>query len=116
VGADTCTFPAVQAEQVFEASLSFTASPRQARLNCLATWFGADFAGGYHLSNGLNAPVTHWGWCVFPLRHAIDIETGAWIEVAFARESPEQGWTECECWVRINRSRWEGYGTNGAWL
>jgi type I protein arginine methyltransferase len=111
---DTYTCSVQEAEGAFQASMSFVIA-RPGQLNALATWFRAQFMGGFVLTNAPDAPPTHWGRWIFPLKRTIAVERGSSVEVNFTSESAEPGWRETVWWVRVGNSPWEHHDTRRAY-
>jgi hypothetical protein len=78
---DAYTCSLAEADRPFEAKLVFAAE-RAGKLSNLATWFSADFFESPPLTNAPNAPDTHWGRLVLPLRRPIEVRPGDSIQVA----------------------------------
>jgi SAM-dependent methyltransferase len=111
---DTYTCSVQEAEGAFQASMSFVIA-RPSLLNALAAWFHAQFMGGFALTNAPDAPPTHWGRWVFPLKRTIAVEPGVRVDVNFTSESAGLGWRETAWWVRVHNSPWEYHDTRRAY-
>ena len=74
----TCSFE--EADRSFTTKLAFAAA-HAGTISGFVTWFTAEMGDGRTLTNAVGAPDTHWGRTLFPLDRAIEVATGAPIEV-----------------------------------
>lgn len=87
----TCTLE--EADRSFVATLEFLAT-RRGKLNGVVAWFTADMGGGVTLTTAVDAPVTHWGRLLFPIRRNVEVVEGTPIRVELHCDPSSQGTCE----------------------
>lgn len=105
--------PATHAELPFRASLKFRIA-RAAGLDGLALWFHAVFGDGITLTNGPDAPPTHWIQYLLPLEFGGPVASGTTLAVEFACIPALPGYCHNAWSARIARGRWEHHDTRCA--
>lgn len=72
---DVCRDTAERAKQPYAADVSFVVN-RAGTLSALAAWFSAELGASITLTNGPEAPATHWGRTVLPLEESQEVMPG----------------------------------------
>lgn len=107
---DMAAVPSEQAYLPFRANVRFAIS-RNTQVNTLAAWFEADMADNVILSNAPEAPETHWGQLLLPLRQEIALQENDVLEV-WMTCIPAGPCTTSLAWsVRRNDEAWEHHDT-----
>lgn len=107
---DMATVPSEQAYLPFRANVRFTI-PCDTPVNTLAAWFEADMATGLTLSNAPEAPETHWGQLLLPLRQEIALQENDVLEVWMTCIPAGPCSTSLAWSVRRNDEAWEHHDT-----
>lgn len=103
---DAYTCSIEEARLPFKAMLSFIFA-REGNFNALATWFSADFGQGICLTNAPDAPQTHWGRFVFPLKDKIKVERGTEALIEFSCEPTIDSHCRNHWSVKVGDGAWE---------
>ena len=103
-------FPVEEAAQPLTANLTFRID-RDAVVNALASWFWADFGDGLVLTNAPDAPETHWGQFLAPLRPPQPLVAGSLLQVRFASIPSTTGYSETAWSVRLGSEPWLDHDT-----
>ena len=85
--------------------------PRRATVNSLIAWFSAELVDGVHLTNAPDAPDTHWGQLLLPLRREQVTDAGDVIAARVTCIPAGQERTHFAWSVRVGRGRWEHHDT-----
>lgn len=97
---ETATESVERAHEPYEATVTFAAK-RGGFLNGLAVWFKAGLVEDIELSTGPEAPATHWGRTLLPLREAVEVSPGTSIEANVTCTPAGPGWSWTAWWVRV---------------
>ncbi len=103
-------FPFEEAARPLTADLTFLID-RDAVVNALASWFWADFGDGLVLTNAPDAPETHWGQFLAPLRDPQPVTAGSLLQVKFASIPSTIGGSETAWSVRLGSEPWLDHDT-----
>jgi hypothetical protein len=112
VDASRMALPATCAELPFRASLKFRIAA--AELDGLALWFHAAFGDGITLTDGPDAPPTHWIQYLLPLEFGGSVASGTTLAVEFACIPALPGYCHNAWSARIAHGRWEHHDTRCA--
>jgi protein-L-isoaspartate O-methyltransferase len=104
----TATGPAARGP--WHAELTFTA-PADAPVAALCAWFDATLAPGIVLSNAPDAPDTHWGQLLLPLRRERRLGAGEPLDVRVTCIPDVPGLTHLVWSVRHAGGAWEHHDT-----
>lgn len=107
---DMTGFSQKAAEEPLIAELSFQMS-RTATVNALASWFQANFGEDLVLTNAPEAPETHWGQFLAPLRHPQAAEVDDVIQARFASIPNTAGYSDTAWSVRVKSGCWLDHDT-----
>lgn len=102
--------PLNQAYQPFHGEAHFTMR-RQAQANTLAAWFVADMGEGISLSNAPEAPETHWGQLLLPLRGELTLNKKDAVDVRVSCIPAGPCITNLTWALRVNDGEWEQHDT-----
>ena len=103
-------FPLEEAARPLTADLTFRIA-RDAVVNALASWFWADFGDGLVLTNAPDAPETHWGQFLAPLRNPQRVVAGSLLQVRFSSIPSTTGYSETAWSVRLGSEPWLDHDT-----
>lgn len=88
------------------AELSFPIT-RSGTVSALSAWFSADLHGNTILTNGPDAPRTHWGRSVMPLLTPLPVTAGMTLHVRFACRPATHNLCHTEWSVSTDANQWQ---------
>ncbi len=81
---------------------------KKGMVNALAAWFHADFKCGVMLTNAPDAPGTHWGRTIMPMRIGQPVQSGTDIRIKFICTPVAPNLCDTEWKVKIGNGQWNG--------
>lgn len=85
---------------------SFTIN-RSGTLSAVTAWFESGLTEGVHLTNGPDAPATHWGRTVMPLNRPLVVEQGTVVQVRFICKPDGPNLCHNEWSIKVGDSEWQ---------